>query len=128
MAVRFSEVRSLDHGVPNVRGGRPSHHAPGTRTFKGVANHHVRGQLLIDLEDRRYSCPECRKEFKTPELLAPHLERHREVGVAIKDKKGTSRSSGCPRGCGRHFAFVKNERPSHEFREHIMLCKGDKPL
>lgn len=68
-------------------------------------------------------CPECMAPFRTPDELAFHLERHREVHPELRHKRtGELLSKACPRGCGRNFTHWK------EFEEHKKLCGGLAPL
>lgn len=68
-------------------------------------------------------CPECLAEWKEPEELSVHLERHREVRKP--DPSKVTRNRGwkvCPKGCGRHLFGIM------EYREHAGLCDGSPPL
>lgn len=73
---------------------------------------------------RSYSCPECRETYETPELLAVHLERHREVFPPKFNTNKKSATRPCVKGCGRNFG--KLQRPDH--RHHEKLCDGQAPL
>ena len=65
-------------------------------------------------------CPECPAEFKTPEELAPHLERHRPVVEPRKIRRAPE--VACPKECGRSFTS-RQERS-----EHFLICDGSRPF
>jgi len=66
-------------------------------------------------ERRPLLCPECRIRVDEPEELGYHLERHREMDTGPRP---------CPKGCGRGF----QETGEYDFRRHVKLCRGEKPL
>jgi hypothetical protein len=79
---------------------------------------------MPEIGGRPLTCPECLVDFQGDhDKLAVHIERHREVGAKIVDKRtGDVESRECPKGCGRHFLSKK------DFKEHTTLCDGSAPL
>jgi len=77
---------------------------------------------------RLYSCPECPEDFPTPELLAPHLERHSPVKKPMFSKRGKPRSKLCPKGCGRYFGTRWPYADNVEMSVHVLACDGSKPI
>lgn len=75
-----------------------------------------------------YDCPECDAEFAAPELLGPHLERHRDVHPPRFSKRGKPRTDACPQGCGRHFRTAGLGGERIEMNEHVPLCDGSEPI
>ena len=107
----------------SVVGRRPSSDMP--RSYKdldpGVRKSGLTGK-------KAFGCPECREEFKTPEILAVHLERHRPVDGPIYSIRKKLRSILCPHGCGRYFKLSGDKRPNPEASHHFRTCDGSSPL
>lgn len=80
-----------------------------------------RARAHVQTVARVFFCPECREEFRVPEALGGHLERHRPVGAPVysrpRRKTPVQRSIECPKGCGRHFANVTG---AHEMKKGLL--------
>ncbi len=93
------------------------------------------GVHVYHVEDspRVFTCPECDVNFKVPEDMGVHLERHREVTHPVfkhdRRKGRVCRSKPCPKGCGRHFSAegAKNAKMG-QLKEHIPNCDGSRYL
>ncbi len=107
----------------SVVGRRPSADMP--RSTKDI-DQKIRGNSLNG--KKAFGCPECRKEFTTPEILAVHLERHRPVDGPIYSIRGKLRSVLCTQGCGRYFKQSPNRRIHPDTRHHLTTCDGSSPL
>jgi len=77
---------------------------------------------------RPYVCPECDKQFDTPDLLSPHLERHNRVKPPKFSLRGKPRSKECPRGCGRNFKVIGKGWERVEMHAHVATCDGSEPI
>jgi len=79
------------------------------------------GKVQVAEVPRVYFCPECQIEFKKPEALGSHLERHRPVGPPVfckrAGKENVQESIECPKGCGGHFI---NEEGGWEWRKGML--------
>lgn len=86
--------------------------------------------MYIIVGEKPWTCPECLKDFPNEDVLAAHLERHREVGRARFSRNGTARTIECPKRCGRHFRkMVSTYRPGGlEMEIHLVSCDGAPPL
>lgn len=81
-----------------------------------------------------YICPECQEAFGTPELLAPHIERHSPVRKPIRVAIGKATrciTILCAKGCGR--AFINETLRGYRIetlvrKTHEEICDGSEPL
>ena len=107
----------------SVLGRRPSADMP--RSYKDLD---LRSRENAKVRKKVFACPECHKEFETPEILAVHLERHRPVDGPVYSIRGKLRSILCPEGCGRYFKQQPGRNIHPDTRHHLATCDGSSPL